>query len=475
MNKNSIITILAVLVGLMTIAFIVKELRQGPTPQPASSSENVAEKAKKDTVTDNTEKTVSNKASDNKAKVTTHTIIDGKTNVVEEVAPTVRSVERRPLEPEATKRLHEGPIVISSVFEASGKGEHASYGKAIRGSYLYTTTVMAQSEVKEKQEDKETGKIRVVERRKFLQARDHLGLSNVDVALALDTLPVNEVKNWACGTCKLVSGVCLAIAPMIPPAAPWLGITSGGVKGAELLINEAFGQLHTIDGVSARGVLGAFGVKIPENIEKFVNEWISKLIEKKFGHFALQSIEGKSFLITYTQDANGKPLNVDYTNEDGSPITDAEWEILRSANVFLDSNAVPDTRCRVGDAWTIWADEVQELFGVAGDGRAEGKIRVERLADQPDGDWTLRLEPAEVQFRTNDGTAAGKMNIKDGNGLVDAKNVAVKSLHATATGSLRSLNKKRHFLFFDFVKRIDGNSNLRFTLTADPSTVSSAK
>lgn len=233
----------------------------------------------------------------------------------------------------------------------------------------------------------------------------------------------------------------------------------------------AFAALHKVDGTSARGLLGAFGVKIPPNLEAFANERITQWVEKYMlggVHTALQSIEGKSFLITYTQDANGKPLNVDYTNEDGTPITDAEWEILRSANVFLDSNAVPDTRCRVGDSWTIWADEMQELFGAAGDGRAEGKVRVERVADQPDGNWALQMEPAEIQFRTCDGTAAGKMNIKDGNGLVDAKNASVKSLHATASGNLRSLNKKRHAMFFDFVKRIEGNSNLRFTLTAEP-------
>ena len=44
----------------------------------------------------------------------------------------------------------------------------------------------------------------------------------------------------------------------------------------------------------------------------------------------------------------------------------------------------------------------------------------------------------------------------------------MKSLHATARGNLRSLNKKRHFMFFDLVKRIEGDSNLRFTLTVAP-------
>ena len=411
-------------------------------------------------------------------ETTETTVIDGKTNTTVVVAPTKRSVERRPLEPEATKRLHEGPVVISSVFEASGLGEHASYGKAIRGSYLYTTTVMAQSEVKEKEEDKETGKVRVVERRKFLQSRDHLALSDIDVAIALDTLPVDEVKTWCDGACRLVGAASAIVARCFPVTAPWASMIGvGGTMTAKAHVAAAFAALHKIDGVSARGLLGAFGVKIPENLEAFANERISRWIKKQFSevHQMLQSIEGKSFLITYTQEASGKPCDVDYTNEDGTPITDAEWEILRSANVFLDSNAVPDTRCRVGDSWTIWADEMQELFGAAGDGRADGKIRVERIADQPDGNWALQFEPTEIQFRTSDGKTAGKMSVKDGNGLVDAKTASVKSLHTTATGNLRSLNKKRHAMFFEFVKRIEGNSNLRFTLTAEPATESSAK
>ena len=412
----------------------------------------------------------SNPPSSQPAKVEEITIIDGKTNVVEVIAPIVRSVERRPLEPEATKRLHDGPVVISSLLEASGLAEHASLGKAIRGSYLYTTTVIAQSEVKEKDEDMATGKVRVVERRKFLQARDSIGLSDIDVALALDTLPLEQAKVWVDNACILVGGACAAATSVAPVAAPYTIIIGGGVATFKAAMEAAFVALQKVDGTSARGMLGAFGVKIPDNIEAFANERISQWAQRQMHevHTALQSIEGKSFLITYTQDANGKPLNVDYANEDGKPITDAEWEILRAANVFLDSNVVPDTRCRVGDSWTVWADEIQDLFGAAGDGRAEGKIRIERIDDQPDGNWTLKLEPTEVQFRTSDGTGAGKMQVKDGNGLVDAKNASVKSLHATAGGNLSKLNKKRHFLFFDFVKRIDGNSNLRFTLTANP-------
>ena len=441
MNKNIIIGILGA--AVVALLAVILWPTPGPIPPPVGpvGSTNVVNG-------------VTN------VVIETTTTVDGKETTVIEEAPLVRSVERRPLEPEATKRLHDGPVVVSSLFEAKGKAEHASYGKAILGSYLYTTTVKARSEVLEKSEDAMTGKVRVVEKRTFLQARDHLALFDLDVAIALDTLPVAQVKGWVDGAVNVVGRIVTCIDPV---AAPVLATVKEGVW-------SAFKALEQIDGASARGMLGLFGVKIPENLEVYVNDRISKYAGKQLqdAHVALQSIEGKSYLITYTQSANGLPLNVDFMREGGGPITEAEWEILRSANAFLDSNAVPDARCRVGDRWTIWADEAQELFGAAGEGRAEGKIRVERVDDQPDGTWTLRVEPSEILFRSNGGTAAGSMQVKDGNGLVDAENASVKTLHATATGNLATLNKKRHAMFFVFVKRLNGDSNLRFTLTVDP-------
>ena len=459
MNKNALIAALGLaVVVLVAVVFWPKgscqicgksktECVQGCNHNPCTCNVNIGETNVISGVTN--------------VVVETITVIDGVTNTVREVAPLVRSVERRPLEPEATKRLHDGPVVVSSLFEASGKAEHASYGKAIRGSYLYTTTVKARSEIVSKEENETTGSVRVVEKRTFLQSRDHLALSDLDVVVALDTLPVGQVKSFVDGIVTIVGGIATLVTK---------GVAAPVVAKVKVGIEAAFRAIHTTDGQSARGMLGLFGVDIPENLEVFVNDRLSKYVGKQLSdvHVALQSIEGKSYLITYTQAANGMPLNVDFTREGGGPITEAEWEILRSANAFLDSNAVPDARCRVGDSWSIWADEVQELFGAAGEGRAEGKIRVERVDDQPDGTWTLRVEPSEILFRSNAGTAAGSMQVKDGNGLVDAENASVKTLHATATGNLASLNKKRHAMFFDFVKRLNGDSNLRFTLTVDP-------
>lgn len=450
MSKTSIIVILGVAVITLLAVILWRDSKDSspPSPPPDPPGTNV--------------------------EVEVISIIDGKTNTVVEVVPTKRSVERRPLEPEATKRLHDGPVHISSLFEASGQGEHASYGAAIRGSYFYTTTVIAQSEVVTNKVDRETGYVHVVERRKFLQARDHLALSDVDVALALDTLPVNQIENWVNNACNLVAGISFVIAKVCPPAAPYAAAVGSSATVVKGTVSTTFSALHKIDGISARGLLGVFGMtKAPESLETFANDRISQYMLAKMHnvHEAIQSIEGKSFQITYTQEANGKPLWVDYARDDGTPITDAEWEVLRSANVFLDSNAVPNTRCHVGDdAWIIWADEVQELFGAVGKGRVDGHIRAELVDDKPDGLWTLQIEPSPspITFRNDDDTIKGEMQVKEGKGLVDAKSASVKSLHVTASGNLGSLSRKRHFLFFEFVKRIEGDSNLRFTLNVSP-------
>ena len=95
-------------------------------------------------------------------------VIDGVTNMIPQVTSVVRKAQRRPLEPEATKRLHDGPVIVTSFFEASGKADWAEKGGEIRGSFIYTVTVKAKSEVKKNVADEKTGTIHVEELRTFL-------------------------------------------------------------------------------------------------------------------------------------------------------------------------------------------------------------------------------------------------------------------------------------------------------------------
>ncbi len=388
-------------------------------------------------------------------------VIDGKTNLVTQVAPLSHKAQMRPLEPEATKRLHKGSVEVSSFFEASGRADWAELGGEVRGSYIYTVTVKAQSEVKTNVVDETTGRIHVEELRTFTESRPFLSLSDIDAALALDTLPVDQVHDW-CINAGTVTATLAAKCGRVETAA--------SIAAATAAIESGYQIAKAIDGMTIRGVLGIFGVKIPEDIDIYVGKRIAEILNGKIKwlHAQIDSIEGKSFLISYDQEASGKPLDITYRNTDGSPISDAEWEILRQANLFLDQNVLPDTRCHVGDEWLVWADEVQNLFGIAGNGRAEGRISVTRVTDRPNGDWTLKLSPTDIAFRSDAGTISGKMQLTDGNGIVDHEKKSVRSLHATATGDIRSMDKTRHAMFFDFVKRFRGKANFRFNLAVEP-------
>lgn len=389
---------------------------------------------------------------------------DGEKKETLALAPTGgRTLERRPLEPEATERLHDGPVVVKTLFEASGHAEHGKKGLLTKGAYYYMTVVKARSEIVEKEPGDVL--IRVVEKRQFLQAQDVLSLSDTDVVLDLSTLPVDTVQTWANHACTL--GGALAAYVGRPDVAL-------GFAGVHLAFEAAFTALASVDGRSVRGfersvrgLLGDFGIEPPENMSAWLEHRLTNLVSKtSVVHSALQFIQGKTYIITYTQDAVGRPLKVDFQHEKGEPITDAEWEILRMANVFLDQNLVPDARCEVGDRWPVWVDEIQEFFGLGTAGKSEGTIWFVREEDQPDGNWTLRVDPTEITYRGADGR--GTLAVSNAVGLVDANSMSVKTLQIIATGDMEMLSKKRHWLFFDFIQKNKGNANMRFTLSAEP-------
>lgn len=366
--------------------------------------------------------------------------------------PKTRSLTRKPLEPEATKRLADGPQIVDVEFQATGRGAWKKHGVAVSGRYCFTSVVKAQSVIKSKEETAR-GNIEVTEERKFLQVQDHLTVDETDVALALEeTLPLDTIST-------VVKGIGSVVALFDP-------LSGATIVGGTDVARE---QARNVDGKSLRGLLGDFGVEIPANVEEYVKKLSTDFCNGRLEnvHNKVHSIEGKSYKIVYVQNKEGAPLRVDFTNVDGSPIAEDEWEILRLANVFLDAQMIPDKRVQPGDHWDVDAEVLAGLAdAVSNGGTCEGKITVERKDDMPNGDWELNFRPATIVTRADNGATAGEFKISKGNAIGDAKNGYVKAMQMVGTGRLGK-TKSNRYVIFDFMEKIDCDCTYRAFITTD--------
>lgn len=363
-----------------------------------------------------------------------------------------RSLTRKPLEPEATKRLADGPQTIDVVFEGTGRGSWKKLGVEVSGRYFFTTIVKAISEIKSKEETSR-GNFEVTEYRKFIQVQDQLTVDETDVALALqETLPLDTVAT-------VVKGIGSVVASFDP-------ITGGSIIGGA---EAAYAGAKEVDGTSIRGLLGQFGVNVPENVEDYVKKFSTDFLNGKLENVRskVHSIQGKTYKIVYLQNKEGAPLRVDFTNLDGSPIAEDEWEILKYANVFLDAQIIPDKRVQPGDAWNVDAEVIAGLVdSVANGGSCDGQITVERRDNRPDGDWELGFRPARILTRSDGGATTGEFTISSGNAIGDQENAYVKIMQIVGKGRLGK-RKSERYAIFDFMTKISGDCDYRAMMRSD--------
>ena len=363
-----------------------------------------------------------------------------------------RSLTRKPLEPEATKRLADGPQIVDVVFEGTGRGSWKKLGKEVSGRYFFTTIVKAISEIKSKEETSR-GNFEVTEYRKFIQVQDQLTVDETDVALALqETLPLDTVAT-------VVKGIGSVVASFDP-------ITGGSIIGGT---EAAYAGAKEVDGTSIRGLLGQFGVNVPENVEDYVKKFSTDFLNGKLENVRskVHSIQGKTYKIVYLQNKEGAPLRVDFTNLDGSPISEDEWEILKYANVFLDAQIIPDKRVQPGDAWNVDAEVIAGFVdSVANGGSCDGQITVERRDNRPDGDWELGFRPARILTRSDGGATTGEFTISSGNAIGDRENAYVKIMQIVGKGRLGK-RKYERYAIFDFMTKISVDCDYRAMMRSD--------
>lgn len=366
------------------------------------------------------------------------------------------TIERNRVKPGSVKRLP-GPTTLKTVVTTTGKAEKADWGIKGMASFILTSYVDCDVEILKKEETS-GGEIKVVERRTFTTAKQELKVSEADVALSLyDTLPLDKVL----GAVKTIGIIMMKLGE--PDVAAAGASMLGGATATDAV-------LKSVDGKSAREVLGAYGTTIPKGIEEKVNEFIEQEV-KISNPVKISDIAGRSYVITYYQDKDtgarkAPPLRVDIRRADGNgELSDEEWAILRRANAFLDCQ-VADAECRPGDSRKVNAADFECLFDPYVDGSYSGSVTIERTDDMENGDWHLRLRPGSIAIVADNGASAGEVRLESGEAQIDKDSNVVKSMIVMGKASAKKLST--HHMLFN--ARMGGMCNFRAMLTSEPKT-----
>lgn len=333
---------------------------------------------------------------------------------------------------------------FSGQFATTGRGEDAKWGINKTLNFQYTVSVIAESKVLSR-ESTESGYIKVEEIRTFHAVTDNLVISDVDIQLCLDTLPIQTFSN------------------VVKAGAVIYGLLSGdATTAAEVIEKEEYvtSVLKQFDGTSLRGLWGLTGMDVPEELEKKVNELANARVLQAIG--GVRKISGKSYKFIWYQKETGEPIRLKYSYLDGSEVTDEdELMVLKRVNTFIDYYLAPDENCKPGDSWDVSAENLQEAFDPYVDGTYVGAIGVLRKENEGE-DWKLEMRPSEIRVRSENETT-GELKITQGHAILEPKGVTLKELFAEGTANLRKISK-HHLLF---TAHIEGDCQFQGRLVSE--------
>ncbi len=440
MNKNSIIAILGILVGLMAITFIVREIRgRGSEPMP--------EPIEVDT------------------PMGPVTVVP-----VEENAPTSPSEwKNSSITGESVDRL---PVkrVITSDFAMSGQGSYAKWGRGLNAGFRQYGVFVAEATVVDRQK-LGNGRFKVVEDRTFLTARETLEIADADYFLALDTLPIEEVSSaldTAGSIVKAVSGVLASVPYPKLAKAGAIGQKAGEI--AQIAANGLRLFKHANNGKP----LKEFGIDLSDKARQKVESELNNLSRTpKEIESIVRNVEGRTYRFTYIQNGTGEPVNVTAERVIDGKTTPVETEeevwILCRCNAFIDAEFLKDggeTIPQPGVPWTVNARSVAKILGV--DGYCDGNLTCCRTdgGSAPDGLWEFSLNPAQLDVTDDNGRKLGKISVGGGKANVYRDGRTLHDLTIKGTGKLSRVNKNS-ILFLPFNERLIGDCHFAGKMTTE--------
>lgn len=323
---------------------------------------------------------------------------------------------------DALSRLHDRTTKV--VYEMKGRGSSSRW--CLKGSvhFNYTIVMEAESKILEKT-PLPGGGHKVVERHMIKLVSDKLGVSKEDLTIHLDDFDKKKFDQYFYTACGL-------IAIKKPEIA---AIMIGSKKATEAILVQ-------FDGMSVKKALEDWG--IPS--EALVRDPITDQLQQAF-RAKIRPNTGKTYRTEYTLNRNNIPITMEYTYADGTPVTDEEEkQILDRLNLFIDTQVVPDRKCRVGDIWTIHAEDIEQMMDPYVDGHYKGNITVKRSEDNKDGTWNIAMMPASLVICDENGKTTGNIRLDKGSGIVDQKNGTIEEIHVEGFAKLNRVS--RHHWFF---------------------------
>lgn len=462
MNKNSIIAILAVLVGLMAITLMVVSSRNGgnggagrgpfPSPPQHTPAETNPPPKVAPVPAAGTNSSSAPMPVGEPVAVTNTPSPQPLVTPPPQAKPLPVSVERElpPVKEGDVERLprKDEPQGLTSIFEVTGKGTLAAAGGAGDVSFYYLMKTVATSKIEDKEEFN-SGKIKVTEIRAFSEATEVMKVSDVNLRVDLSTVPVDAIAN----TGYLIGGVASLFDPEL------------GLSIADTVADfrNTIDSFNGTDAKPAFDMLKKFGIDVQRIISEPVEGYLKGLMDQVHSH--VNAVKGKSYRFIYWTDKAGEPLRVRYENVDHSPISLEEQNVLNYVNLFIDCHVLPDKNCRPGASWTINPASIGNMFGAVADGACSGEVRVRRGNDLPDGNWSLSVDPATITFFSEDRRPVGNVKLCGGKGIGDGRRAILRELQIDGKGKLRKKESDTYLWFYEFITKTEGDCQFRSTIS----------
>lgn len=458
MSKNSIIAILACLVGLLAVALMVTEIREGANggtnaggkgtkekPQqvsgPISENDNNNAKGTENTVSvpPQTPDSVPPQTSTNKpVSEASNTGMDEECLRVfnEKRLCTKRrkhGKERRRVTPRAVSNLPKNDRVrtFENTFLVTGGCEWSQTLRKHECTFVFDAVMIAKSVI----EDANVlpgGEIRIEETRTIETAREKLIVTDASLKLDLKSSPIDQIDNMA----KTVATLSTAIASALT-SIPQASAIAGSIAAGAGTVCASIAVLRKFDGYDFSPMIGK------ENMIRLYQAFVDNKV--KSIKTLLRGIEGKSYLVTYTQEPapSQKLMQIEWKHSDGTELTAEEDFILSKANIFIDADMLPTSNEEppVGTEWEVDAQEVASMFCYDDIMTCKGGVKVSRMANRPNGDWYLEVgRNQKVAVRNVEDRTTGSVLVKEGDATL-----APASPHQTKTLQVVSSAKVMEF------------------------------